>query len=486
MKRRIVAGVDCSTQATKVLVVDADTGETLALGRAPHTVTGVHGARETDPDEWYAALGAALAATGLASEIEAISIAGQQHGLVVVDGGGRPLRTAILWNDTRAASQSERLIEELGGPAEAARLVGSVPGPAFTVCSWIWLRENEPEVARAVRGIRLPHDWLIERLTGDGATDRGDASATGWWSPSRSRYLPEVLGLPSVEIDVAMLPRVLGPSERAGRVSPRAAAELGLRAGTIVGPGTGDNPAAALAVGAPPGTPVVSLGTSGTVFTTSTLPSHDASGVVVGLADAAGAFLPLACTLNCTLAVDRFAELFGLDRNAAAGASRGVVVLPFFDGERTPNLPNAAASIAGLRATSTPGEILRAAYEGAAFSLLDAMTAVDAHSSGIDPDAPLILVGGGASGETWRECLAELSGRAIATVRATEHAALGAATQAKAALDGLDVRDAARAWARPADIVLPPRPVRADLLDEIGSAREALRDLNETARPRGS
>jgi xylulokinase len=261
-------------------------------------------------------------------------------------------------------------------------------------------------------------------------------------------------------------------------VTATAAEFLGLRPGTVVGPGTGDNPAAALAVNAPVGYPVLSLGTSGTVFTTSSTPSMEESGTVVGLADATGAFLPLACTLNCTLAVDRFAELLGLDRNDAAGDSGGVVVLPYLDGERTPNLPQAAGSVVGLRHGSEPRQILRAAYEGAAFSLLDAMGLVAENSSGIAADAPLVLVGGGAKGEAWRECLADLSGREIAIVDIDEQPAYGAAVQARAVLDGLDVRDAAARWSRPLALALPSRAADTATRERISRVRAALTELN--------
>jgi xylulokinase len=481
-ERRLVAGVDCSTQGTKVLVVHADTGDVVATGRAGHTVVGSDGARETDPNEWYAALRTALASTGMADAIRAISIAGQQHGLVVLDEQQRPLRKAILWNDTRATAESAALVADLGGPASAAQLIGTVPGPAFTVSSWMWLRANEPEVARATAHIRLPHDWITGRMTGNAVTDRGDVSGTGWWSPITAEYLEQVLRLTSVDLDVAMLPIVLGPSEPAGTLTAESAAFLGLRAGTIVGPGTGDNPAAGLAVNAPRGYPVLSLGTSGTVFTTSSVPSTEGTGTVVGLADATGAFLPLACTLNCTLAIDWFAALLRRDRNDAAASSRGVVVLPFLDGERTPNLPLAAGSVVGLRNSSTPGEVLRAAYEGAAFSLLDAMDLVNANSSGIAPDAPLLLVGGGANGTVWRECLADLSGRPIAIVDIAEQTAYGAAIQAKAVLDGLDVRAVAGDWSRAPEIVVPARQADLATMERIRETRAALLDLNETER----
>ena len=478
MAQRLVAGVDCSTQATKVVVLDADTGRVVITTRAPHRVTGADGARETDPSDWYDALAAALSATGHAHELEAISIAAQQHGLVVLGRDGAPLRPAILWNDTRAAEDSRTLIADLGGPETAAKMIGSLPGPAFTICSWAWLRRTEPEIANATSGVRLPHDWLTELLTGQAVTDRGDVSATGWWSTPSSDYLAEAMNLPAVRLRAHMLPRVLGPDEPAGRVCAAAAARLGLRSGILVGPGTGDNPATALGLGLRVGVPVVSLGTSGTVFTVSATPSADPSGTVVGLADAAGQYLPLACTLNCTMAVDRVAAWLGIDRDEIAPGSAGVVVLPYFDGERTPNLPHAAGSIAGLRHTTEPGQILRASYEGAVASLLGALDAIDLHSSGIDADAPIILAGGGARGNAWRDCVASLSGRAIRIAEAPQPAALGAAFQAVAVLEGRQVDTIAQAWGRVSPPILAPRPVDQATLDRISRVRDDLATLN--------
>src|SRR5918994_5434995 len=203
----LVAGVDCSTQGTKVVVVDRDDGGVLATGRAPHTVTGSDGARETDPEVWWEALRAALADTGRAAEIGAISIAGQQHGLVVTDSEGRPLRPAILWNDTRSAHEARELGEALGGPAEWAERIGVVPVGSFTATRWEWLRRNEPGAAAAARAVRLPHDFLTARVSARDPTDRGDASGTAWWSTRDERYVDEVLEL--IGLEPELLPDVL-------------------------------------------------------------------------------------------------------------------------------------------------------------------------------------------------------------------------------------------------------------------------------------
>jgi xylulokinase len=450
------------------VLVDAESGGIFAQAQAPHVVTGEGGARETDPESWWDALRDALAATGRAAEIGAISVAGQQHGLVVLDEGGRPLRPATLWNDTRSAPDAERLAELLGGAEAAARRLGSVPVASFTATSWLWLRRSEPELAGRVARVRLPHDFLTERLGGAGVTDRGDASGTCWWSPIAEAYDDGVLEL--IDLERAALPRVLGPRDDAGTVTSAAAAALGLAATTRVACGTGDNMGAALGLGVAPGIPVVSLGTSGTAFAVSMTPATDPTGVVAGFADATGRYLPLACTLNCTLAIDRVAGWLGLDREAVEEGGE-VVVLPFLDGERTPNRPRASGTITGLRHATTPGQILRAAYEGAAYSLLDALDALHGSGSGIDDDAPIVLVGGGSRGRVWQETIRRLSGRALLVPEHVELVALGAAAQAAGVLLAEAPEDVARRWDTSAGTRLEAIERDDDALARIRSVR---------------
>jgi xylulokinase len=448
-----VIGVDSSTQSAKALVVDAATGEVVARGQAPHTVTPGPG-HESDPEEWWQALAAALEQCGhAAQQAAAISVGGQQHGLVTLDADGRPVRPALLWNDVRSAPQSDRLIGQLGGPAAWAERFGSVPAPAFTVTKWAWLCENEPESAAATAAVRLPHDYLTGRLTGEGTTDRGDVSGTGWWAGSTGAYDEEILEL--IGLSPKLLPRVLAPGEAAGTVRPG----LPLPAGALVASGTGDNMAAALGLGLRPGQPVLSLGTSGTVYAVSTRRPTDPSGTVAGFADARGDWLPLACTLNCTLAVDRVAALLSLDREAVEGGGEAVL-LPFLDGERTPNLPYASGLLSGLRHDTTPCQVLQAAYDGAVFALLRALDQVlderstDASADGSAArgtgdgtgDAPLLLIGGGAKGTAWRETVRRLSGRPVQVPRAEELVALGAAAQAAGLLLEEDPAAVARRW----------------------------------------
>jgi xylulokinase len=469
-KSGLVAGVDCSTQSTKVLVVDLGTGDVVASGRAGHEVTGTGGARETDPQVWWEALGAAMAETGMAADITAVSIGGQQHGLVVLDDADEPLRPAMLWNDVRSAPQALELTEKWGAGVWAER-IGIVPVASFTISKWLWLSQVEPETAKMVRRILLPHDYLTFRLTGNVVTDRGDASGTGWWSSATEEYSPEALDL--VGLDPALLPGIVAPGDRAGVVTEEASKGLGVPAGTPVAGGTGDNMGAALGLGLRPGRPVVSLGTSGTIYAVSESRIVDPTGVVAGFATADQGFLPLAATLNCTLAVDRFAAWLGLDREQVAEAT-DVVVLPYLDGERTPNLPQAAGSIHGLRHTTRAEEILLAAYQGAAASLLEAMTAISTAGSGISADAPLILIGGGARGAAWQQVIADLSQRKLVVPDTDEPVALGAAIQAASMLTGAPCSDIAEGWSTMRGPMVEPRGDSGDVLERIKTTRESV------------
>jgi xylulokinase len=433
----VVLGVDSSTQSTKVLAVDAGTGAVLARGQAPHTVS-TGAARETDPEVWWQALLTALGQLGgYAERAQAVSVGGQQHGLVVLDGKGAPLRPALLWNDVRSAPQAAALVERHGADWWAERF-GSVPGASFTVAKWAWLRENEPETAAAAAAVRLPHDFLTERLSGAAVTDRGDASGTGWWSSRTEAYDAALLA--EAGLDPALLPAVLGTGERAGAVR----GGLPLRAGAVVGAGTGDNAAAALGLGLTPGRAALSLGTSGTVYAVSRRRPTDPSGTVAGFASADGGWLPLACTLNCTLAVDKVAALLGRDReDVEPGGS--VAFLPFLDGERTPNLPYASGLLTGLRHETTAGQVLQGAYDGAVYALLEALDQVLA-VDGAASDEPLLLIGGGARGAAWLQTVRRLSGRAVQVPEAQELVALGAAVQAASLLTAEDPAAIAHRW----------------------------------------
>jgi xylulokinase len=420
----LVAGVDSSTQSTKVMVCDARTGAVVRSGRAAHP-----DATEVDPAEWWSAFTSAT--DGLLDGVSAIGVAGQQHGMVTVDDSGAVVRPALLWNDTRSAAAAADLTAELGGPKAWAEAVGSVPVASFTVTKLRWLAEHEPEAADRVATVMLPHDWLTWRLTGgDPSTDRGDASGTGYFSPVDNTYRLDLLrrafGGRSPE-----LPRVLDPAAPAGHTPD----------GTLVSAGTGDNMAAALALGLGEGDVVVSLGTSGTVFGVSETPAADASGAVSGFADATGRFLPLACTLNAARVLTSTAQLLGVDLSefdrlalSADPGAGGLTLLPYLDGERTPNLPDAAGSLFGMRRDNmTPANLTRAAVEGMLSGLAVGLDAV--RECGLTVRR-VLLIGGAAQSESVRAIAPIVFGVPVVVPQPREHVAIGAARQAAWALAG--------------------------------------------------
>lgn len=468
MSRALVAGVDSSTRSTKVELRDADSGELVAHGRAPHPSTSPP-VSEQHPDVWWQALVAAMGQCGDArGDVTAIAVAGQQHGLVCLDTDDRPLRPALLWNDTTSAPEATRLVARLGRRAWADAC-GSVPVAAFTVTKLAHLGETEPEIVDRIAHVLLPHDDLTLRLCGHHVTDRGDASGTGWWSPATGAYRTDLLELAVPELaDPSWLPLVLGPGQGAGTLLPCAADDLGLPVGIPVGPGTGDNMAAALGAGLRPGDVALSLGTSGTVYATSDTPTADASGVVAGFADATGRYLPLVCTLNATKVTDAVARLLGvgldefdeLALSGTAGAD-GLTLLPYFDGERTPDRPRATGVLTGLRSGVERGDLARAAVEGVLCGLLDGYDALAA-ALGTTPDGDHLVVGGGARSRAYRQVLADLTARPWLAVQDDETVARGAAVQAAAVATGATVDQVASAWGRPGSVWVEPGPSPGD------------------------
>ena len=422
----LVAGVDSSTQSTKVVVCDAATGRVVRRSSAPHPE-----GTEVHPDAWEHALRTASAG-GLLDGVAAISVAGQQHGMVVLDGAGEVVRPALLWNDVRSARAARALTEELGGAAVWADAVGLVPVASFTVTKLRWLAEHEPDLAARVQSVLLPHDWLTWRLRSRAATlttDRGDASGTGYWSPVTGDYREDLLARAfgrGLEVPV-----VLGPAEAAGRTA----------SGALVAAGTGDNMAAALGLGAGPGDVVVSLGTSGTAFAVHDAPVTDRTGVVAGFADAAGAYLPLVATLNAARVLSSAAalldtDLAGLDELAlgADPGAGGLVLLPYLDGERTPDLPDATGTLRGLtRAAMTPANLARAAVEGMLCGLADAVDALA--RQGVTPRR-VLLIGGAARSAAVQAVAPGLLGVPVVVPAPEEYVARGAARQAAWALAG--------------------------------------------------
>ena len=458
----LVAGVDSSTQSVKVVVRDADTGELVREARAAHP-----DGTEVHPRFWVEALDQVL--DGVLDGVSALSIAGQQHGMVALDEDGEIVRPALLWNDTRSAPDALDLIAELGGPEAWADAVGSVPVAAFTVTKARWMARVEPGNAARTARMMLPHDyltWVLAGRPGTAATDRGEASGTGYWSPITGEYRDDLLALALGHVPA--VPRVAGPGEEVGRTA----------SGMALGPGTGDNMGAALGLDARPGDVVVSLGTSGTAFAVSTTPAHDASGFVAGFADATGHFLPLVCTLNAARVLTSTADLLGVDFDGLAAlalsaepGSGGLTLLPYLDGERTPNLPDARGSLHGMtRANLTPPNLARAAIEGMFGGLADAVDALV--GVGVEPRR-ILLIGGAAANPAVGAVAATMFAAPIVVPPPGEYVADGAARQAAWVLSG--AQDAP-AWpgARPGEtLTYDPAPVAA-VREAYADARTAL------------
>jgi xylulokinase len=452
----VVVGVDSSTQSTKLELRDATTGRLQASARAPHPPVSPPRS-EQDPAAWWDALGRAAADVGR-QPVDALAIGGQQHGMVVLDAEGSVVRPAKLWNDTESAPDAAALVERLGAETWS-RSVGLVPVASYTITKLAWLRRCEPEAWARLARVVLPHDWLNLRCTGVAATDRGDASGTGYWSAATCEWRPDLLALIDDDRDWARcLPEVRAPAEPVGQLVGQARDLFGP---ALVGPGTGDNMAAALGLGLAPGDVAISVGTSGTVYAVSETAVADPTGAVAGFADATGRFLPLVCTLNAAKVLDTVATLLGTDHDgldelalgAPAGA-RGLTLLPYLDGERTPNRPEATGTLAGLRTLHDRSDLARAAVEGIVHGLLDGLEALDAQ--GVVSDRRLVLTGGGARSRAVRRVLADLSGRPVDVHTDAEMVARGAAVQAAATLAGAEPSDVSAAWRpRPDELVEP-------------------------------
>ena len=431
MANQLIAGVDSSTQSVKIVIRAADTGELVRQGRAPHP-----DGTEVDPIHWKNALDVAIAQAGGLDDVAAISVGGQQHGMVALDESGEVIRPALLWNDTRSAVQAESLNSEMGGNQAMADAVGSVLVASFTASKVRWLAESEKKNADRVHAIALPHDWLSWQLQGGKDfsklfTDRSDASGTGYFDPKSSTYRRDILAKALLSDRDVYLPAIIAPSTFGGTTTH----------GIPIAAGAGDNAAAALGVQAEPGDVVISLGTSGTAFAVSTTATHDSSGAVAGFADASGRFLPLVCTLNAARIFDAATTILGKTHDEVGAlalssipGAHGLTLLPYFEGERTPNRPDATGVFSGMNiANSNPADIARAMIEGMLSGLADAVQSLA--DLGVDIKRVLII-GGAAKNPAVGQIASALFGRPVLIPPAGEYVADGAAKQAAWALLG--------------------------------------------------
>ncbi|MTD15819.1 xylulokinase [Nakamurella sp. YIM 132087] len=426
MSETLVAGIDSSTQSVKVLLVRAEDGVVVDQASAPHP-----GGTEVHPAAWWAAL--QEAGRGLLDRAAAIGVGGQQHGMVALDADGEVVRPALLWNDLRSAPQIDTVVEHLGGPQACADTIGSVPPASFTVTKLRWMAEHEPENAARTASVALPHDWLTWKLAGgteagaDLITDHGEASGTGYYSPAQRAWLPEVAAWALGRDTAPVLPRLVDPG----------AVALRTPSGQVLSAGTGDNMAAALGLAIADGDVVVSIGTSGTAFCVADAPTAEPTGSVSGFCDATGRYLPLVCTVNASRVLAVVGTLLGVDhdefaRLALAGepGAGGLTLLPYLDGERTPNRPDATGVLRGLTSGVTRENFARAAVESLLCSLADAVDALD-----VKPNR-VLMIGGGSRNAAVQQLAPSVFGQQVQVLEPGEYVALGAARQAAWALSG--------------------------------------------------
>lgn len=450
----LVLGIDSATAATRVELRDSDSGELIGAGHAPHPPA--HPPRsEQDPQVWWHALLEARNQTGAAAPA-AVAVAAQPQGLVALDAHSQVIRPAKLADDTEAAPDARWLVEQLGGPQAWVEAVGAVPVAALPVTKLSWLHRTQPEEFARLARVVMPHDWLTGRIAGRYVTDRGDASATGYWSDRHGGYLPEVLAVVDGDRDWSgCFPKVLGPIDAAGE-----------REGVTIAAGTGEPMAVALGVDLRPGDVVLSVGTTGMVAGRSDAPVVDATGAVAGLADATGGYLPLVGSLNAVRVTDAIARLLHVDGSGleqlvlgAPPGAGGVVLVPYLDGERTPNRPSATGALMGLRSDVTAEQVARAAVEGVVCGLLDGLDALT--RAGVGGGGRLVLVGSGARSHAYQRVLADLTGRPVEVPRG-DPGAKGACVQASAVLAQRPPEEVTAAWELGSARVVEPTAVDAE------------------------
>ena len=435
-------GVDCGTQGTKAILMD-EAGVIHGNGHAPHRlIEKPNGAREQEPSWWVEAMvlsvRAAFAQANVdAGAVKSIGISGQQHGLVVLDSEMRSIRAAKLWNDTETSAQNAEVVERLGGPFACFDEFGIVPLTGYTISKLLWLRQKEPENFARVRHVLLPHEYLNYWLTGSLAAEFGDASGTGYFDVRRRMWAEQ----PLAAIDGGTgflrkaLPSLIAADDIVGTLRPEAAAALGLSRECLVSAGGGDNMMGAIGTGnVREGVVTISLGTSSTVYAYSEKPVGDRLGRIAPFCSSSGGWLPLVCTMNSTNVTACMLNVVGRDVSyisEALAATRpgadGITFLPFLNGERTPDLPNAQGSIFGLTANNlTSANMMRATIEGVTYGVLAGLNLILQHRKA----EHILLIGGGARSQGWRQLIADATGSLIQVPTAAESGCVGAAMQA--------------------------------------------------------
>ena len=433
-------GIDSGTQSTKGVILDLDRREVVAEASAPHQlIAGLPpGHLEQHPQEWTAALDAVIrqvAAKVDRTRIRGIGVSGQQHGFVPLDASGDVIRPAKLWCDTSTVEECALLTRKMGGAKAVIRSAGLSFLPGYTAPKILWLKRHEPGHYRRLRHVLLPHDYLNYHLTGNYFMEPGDASGTALMDVRKRTWSRAAIN--AIDPHLAdWLPALSPSSTSAGTLRPALARNYGLPADVVVSAGGGDNMMGAIGTGnVAPGAVTASFGTSGTIYAYSAKPVVDPRGEIAAFCSSTGGWLPLLCTMNVTLVTEQLRKLFGWDHAALDAAvaatppgAGGLALLPYFDGERTPNLPGGTGVLAGLnRHTLSPGSLARAGMEGVTLNMnygLGRLTAL-----GLKP-REIRVTGGGARSPVWRQLMADIFGVPVVAMVQDEGAALGGAMQA--------------------------------------------------------
>lgn len=441
--QQLFLGIDCGTQGTKAIILDAVSGQVLGQGAAPHTmISGANGRREQDVQQWLDAFTIATRQALQSANVDGqsilgIGVSGQQHGLVLLDDQGQVLRPAKLWCDTETSAENDRLLQHLGGEKGSLERLGVAIAPGYTVSKLLWTKEQHPGLFARIARILLPHDYLNFWLTGRCCSEYGDASGTGYFNVRTRQWDLQLLR----DIDAsgrlqAALPELIDAHEAVGTLLPSVAEHLGINPDAVVASGGGDNMMGAIGTAnIRPGAITMSLGSSGTVYAYGDVPSVSPDASVATFCSSSGGWLPLICTMNLTNATGAIRELFNLDlpqfnqlvAQSPIGAD-GVSLLPFFNGERVPALPHATGSLHGLTLDNlTQANLCRAAVEGTTFGLRYGLDLL--RQNGLQSQR-ICLIGGGSKSAVWRQIVADIMNTPVICTEQSEAAALGAAIQA--------------------------------------------------------
>jgi xylulokinase len=440
--RSLLLGIDSGTQSTKVLVVDARDGKVLASSAQEYGLIPdlPPGAKEQHPHTWRDATASAIRialrqAKAVAAEVKAIGVSGQQHGFVPLDSAGEVIRPAKLWCDTSTVAECGEITEKLGGMKKTIRALGNTVPPGFTASKILWLKKHEPKNYQRLATVLLPHDYLNFWLTGEKVMEYGDASGTALLDVRKRKWCSAAIDAIDPEL-AGKLPRLIPSDKPACRLHPATARTLDLNPGVLVSAGGGDNMMGAIGTGnTREGVITASFGTSGTIYACAEKPVVDPQGEIAGFCDSTNRWLPLLCTMNVTVATkmvrDDFVwshEKFAAEAARVPAGSNGLLLLPYFEGERTPNVPDGTGVWFGVnKKTFEAGHFARASMEGVTLGMNYGLQRLA--ELGVKP-TQIRATGGGAKSKVWRQIMADIFNTEVVTLKVSEGAAYGAALQA--------------------------------------------------------